>query len=202
MPETTGAAVLAQSLKQQGVEYMFGIVGFPVTAYCRLRPARGHPVLRHAQRAGGVLRRAGRRLPDRPAGRPPRRLRARHDPRHRRPRQRLVELLADDPHRRRVGRLAERHGRVPGGAAGRGRAAVHQVRARGRNRVERIPYYVEQAVRTVALRPPRRRLPRPARRHHRRRRSTTTQVPAAPTRPGAAAHAGTDRRRSTPRSPR
>src|SRR3954449_3902784 len=30
MAETTGAALIARSLKQQGVDYMFGIVGFPV----------------------------------------------------------------------------------------------------------------------------------------------------------------------------
>lgn len=30
MTTTTGAALIAQSLKQQGVDYMFGIVGFPV----------------------------------------------------------------------------------------------------------------------------------------------------------------------------
>ncbi len=30
MSEIDGATVIARSLKQQGVEYMFGIVGFPV----------------------------------------------------------------------------------------------------------------------------------------------------------------------------
>lgn len=30
MPEISGARVIARSLKQQGVEYMFGVVGFPV----------------------------------------------------------------------------------------------------------------------------------------------------------------------------
>jgi len=29
----TGAAVLARSLKQQGVDYLFGVVGFPITAF-------------------------------------------------------------------------------------------------------------------------------------------------------------------------
>ena len=31
--QVTGAAVLARSLKQQGVDYLFGVVGFPVTAF-------------------------------------------------------------------------------------------------------------------------------------------------------------------------
>jgi 2-hydroxyacyl-CoA lyase 1 len=30
MSKTDGATLMARSLKQQGVEYMFGIVGFPV----------------------------------------------------------------------------------------------------------------------------------------------------------------------------
>jgi 2-hydroxyacyl-CoA lyase 1 len=30
MAEIRGASVIARSLKQQGVEYMFGVVGFPV----------------------------------------------------------------------------------------------------------------------------------------------------------------------------
>ncbi|HYH49821.1 MAG TPA: oxalyl-CoA decarboxylase [Acidimicrobiia bacterium] len=41
MPDITGATVLARSLKQQGVDYMFGIVGFPVI-----------PVANAAQREG------------------------------------------------------------------------------------------------------------------------------------------------------
>ena len=30
MAEISGAQVIARSLKQQGVDYMFGVVGFPV----------------------------------------------------------------------------------------------------------------------------------------------------------------------------
>jgi len=30
MADTNGASLIARSLKQQGVDYMFGIVGFPV----------------------------------------------------------------------------------------------------------------------------------------------------------------------------
>ena len=41
MSEVSGARVLAESLKQQGVDYVFGLVGFPVV-----------PVARACQRAG------------------------------------------------------------------------------------------------------------------------------------------------------
>ncbi len=41
MGKVTGAAIMARSLKQQGVEYMFGIVGFPV-----------QPIAAEAQKAG------------------------------------------------------------------------------------------------------------------------------------------------------
>jgi 2-hydroxyacyl-CoA lyase 1 len=41
MGKVTGAALMARSLKQQGVEYMFGIVGFPV-----------QPIAAEAQKAG------------------------------------------------------------------------------------------------------------------------------------------------------
>src|SRR5215831_10787940 len=41
MAETIGASLIARSLKQQGVDYMFGIVGFPVV-----------PVAMEAQKAG------------------------------------------------------------------------------------------------------------------------------------------------------
>ena len=41
MAKVTGAAIMARALKDQGVEYMFGIVGFPV-----------QPIAREAQKAG------------------------------------------------------------------------------------------------------------------------------------------------------
>ena len=41
MAAMTGAQIVARSLKQQGVEYMFGIVGIPVI-----------PIAVHAQREG------------------------------------------------------------------------------------------------------------------------------------------------------
>jgi 2-hydroxyacyl-CoA lyase 1 len=41
MAKLTGAAIMARALKDQGVEYMFGIVGFPV-----------QPIAREAQKAG------------------------------------------------------------------------------------------------------------------------------------------------------
>ena len=41
MAKLTGGAIMARALKDQGVEYMFGIVGFPV-----------QPIAREAQKAG------------------------------------------------------------------------------------------------------------------------------------------------------
>ena len=67
MAEIKGADLLAKSLKEQGVDYMFGIVGFPVVPIAAAAQKVGHPFYRHAQRAGGVLCRRRRRLPDRPA---------------------------------------------------------------------------------------------------------------------------------------
>ena len=63
MATTNGATLIARSLKQQGVDYMFGIVGFPVVPIAIAAQKAGHHVHRDAQRAGGVVRRAGRRLP-------------------------------------------------------------------------------------------------------------------------------------------
>ena len=63
MATTNGASLIARSLKQQGVDYMFGIVGFPVVPIADRRAEGRHHVHRDAQRAGGVVRRPGRRLP-------------------------------------------------------------------------------------------------------------------------------------------
>src|SRR5688500_19717193 len=41
MAKLTGAAIMARALKDQGVDYMFGITGFPVT-----------PIAREAQKVG------------------------------------------------------------------------------------------------------------------------------------------------------
>ena len=41
MAKLTGGAIMARALKDQGVEHMFGIVGFPV-----------QPIAREAQKAG------------------------------------------------------------------------------------------------------------------------------------------------------
>ena len=54
MAEVDGATLIARSLKQHGVEYMFGIVGVPVVPIAFARAARGHQVHRHAPRAVGV----------------------------------------------------------------------------------------------------------------------------------------------------
>ena len=134
MSEVDGATLIARSLKQQGIDHMFGVVGFPVSRDRRGRAEGRHQLHRHAQRAVRLLRRRGRRLSDRPARRLPRRDRPRRGARPRRPRQRAAELLADDPDRRRLGDLSQRHGRVPGRAPGADRHAVLQVRARHRER--------------------------------------------------------------------
>ena len=126
MAEIDGATIIARSLKQQGVDYMFGVVGFPVAAIAAAAPARGDPVLRLPQRAGGELRRRRRGLPHGPPRCLHRGLRAGDGPRDRGVGERLVEHLADDPDRRRARLLPGRPGVVPGGAPGRGRAAIHQ----------------------------------------------------------------------------
>ena len=41
MAKINGGEIMARALKDQGVEYMFGIVGFPV-----------HPIARGAQKVG------------------------------------------------------------------------------------------------------------------------------------------------------
>ena len=103
MAEVDGATLIARSLKQQGVDYMFGIVGFPVVPIAIAAQKEGITFIgmrneqsaSYAAQAVGYLTGRPRRLP--------RRLRPRRDPRPRRPRQRAAELLADDPHRRRLG---------------------------------------------------------------------------------------------------
>ena len=203
MAEVDGATLMARSLKQQGVDYMFGIVGFPVGPIADGRAEGGHHLHRHAQRAGGVVCRAGRRLPDRaPAARASSCRGPGVDPRPLRPRQRPAELLADDPDRR-------RHRRPTRTAWARSRRSARcwprrrsPSSAHAIEHVDRIPFYVEQAVRHVDLRPARRDLSRHARRHHHRHRSTRTRCDEAATMPGPAAHARRCRRTSSARSTR
>ena len=103
MAEVDGATLVARSLKRQGVQFMFGIVGFPGGPDRRGRAEGGDHLRRDAQRAVRLVCRAGRWLPDRAPRRLPRRVGPRRRPRPRRPRQRAAERLADDPHRRRLG---------------------------------------------------------------------------------------------------
>ena len=167
MAEVDGATLIARSLKQHGVEYMFGIVGVPVVpiAFAAQREGIKYIGMRHeqsasyaAQAVGYLTGRPGACLVVSGPG---------HDERDLRARERLVEPLADDPARRRVRHLAARHGRVPGGAAGRGGAAVVQVRGRGRPRRPH-PVLHRAGGAHVDLRPARAGVPRPARRHHQR----------------------------------
>ena len=168
MSEVDGATLVARSLKRQGVEFMFGIVGFPVQPD-RHGCAKGRDHLRrHAQRAVRLVCRAGRRLSDRPPRRLPRRVGPRCRPRPRRARQRAAERLADDLHRRRVGVVAQRHGGVPGRAPGADRHAVLQVRPCGRARPSH-PVLCRDGGQELDLRPARRVLSRHAGRHHHRK---------------------------------
>ena len=127
----------------------------------------GPALYRHAQRAGGLLCRGRRRLPDRPARLVHRRHRPRRHPRPRRPCQRPAELLADDPDRRRLGDLPQRHGLVPGRAPGAGRDPGFQMGARDRAR-QPHPVLCRDGGAAVDLRPPRRDLSRLPRRHDHR----------------------------------
>ena len=136
--------------------------------------AGGHDVHRHAQRAVGVLRGAGRVLPDRTAPGLPRRLRSRRDPCLRRPGQRQGELLADDPHRRRLRPEPRRHGGLPGGAPGRAGRALLQAQPPGRGSPPHpVPGRAGGA--HLAVRPAGPRLPRHARRRDPRPTSTRTR---------------------------
>ena len=91
-------------------------------------------------------------------------------------------------HRRRLGVLAQRHGRVPGRAPGADRDAVLQVRARGRARPPH-PVLRRDGGAELDLRPARRDLSRHAGRHHHRqgRRGEGGRAGALP---GPAAHPG------------
>ena len=163
--------------------YMFGIVGFPVIPIAHRRPARGHQVRRHAPRAVGVLR---RRRVGYLTGRPgvclavsgPGMTNAISGLGNA-----LVELLADDPARRRQRTCDQNgHGRLPGGAPGRGRAALRKYAPRP-DRSPRLPYYIEQAVRTsIYGRPGAAYLDLLGRRHlrHGRRGRTSSTPPRVP----------------------
>ena len=67
MSKVDGATLMAKSLKDQGVEYMFGIVGFPVQPIAREAQKVGIKYFGMPQRAGGLLcRRAVGYLTGRP----------------------------------------------------------------------------------------------------------------------------------------
>ena len=63
-----GATLIARSLKQQGVDYMFGIVGFPVVPVAMAAQKAGITFIGMRNEQAASLRRAGGRLPAR-AGR-------------------------------------------------------------------------------------------------------------------------------------
>src|SRR5580704_14677513 len=124
MSEVDGATLIARSLKQQGIDHLFGIVGFPVTAIAAAAQKEGVAYLgmRNEQSAayaagayGYLTGRPGACLTVTGPG--------------------VVHGLAGlayDPDRRRLGDLPRRHGRYSGGEAGADRLAVLQVHARHR----------------------------------------------------------------------
>ena len=147
---------------------MFGVVGFPVGPIAAAAQKAGvaYIGMRNEQAASYAAQAVG--LSDRPARRLHRRDRPRRRARPRRPGERAAELLADDPDRRRVGDLSQRHGRLPGRAPGADRHAVLQIRARHRAR-EPHPVLCGNGGPALDLWPARRGLSRHARRHHHRR---------------------------------
>ena len=60
-PTITGAALLARSLKQQGVDYLFGVVGFPITAFASQAQRAGitYTGMRNEQAASYAAQAAG-----------------------------------------------------------------------------------------------------------------------------------------------
>ena len=165
MSEVDGATLIARSLKQQGIDHLFGVVGFPISRDRRGRAEGRHQLLgmRNEQCAAYAAQAYG--YHDRPSRRLRRRDRPRRGARSRRSRQCPAELLADDPDRRRLGDLSRRHGRLPGRAPGADRLAVLQVRARHRERGPH-PLLCRDGDPARDLRSPRRHLSRHARRHH------------------------------------
>ncbi len=103
MAKVNGATLMARSLKQQGVEYMFGIVGFPVQPIAAAAQEEGirYIGMRNEQSASYAAQAVGY-LTGRP-GAALVGLRPRRGAWSLGPRQRAAELLADDPDRRRLG---------------------------------------------------------------------------------------------------
>jgi 2-hydroxyacyl-CoA lyase 1 len=132
MSEVDGATLIARSLKQQGIDHLFGIVGFPVTAIAAAAQKEGVAYLgmRNEQsaayaagaygyltgRPGACLVVTGPGVVHGLAGLA-------------NAQQNCWPMIFD---RRCLGNLSQRHGRVPGRAAGADRLAVLQVRARHR----------------------------------------------------------------------
>ena len=61
MAKITGATLMARSLKQQGVDYMFGVVGFPVVPIAYAAEAEGitYVAMRNEQSASYAAQAAG-----------------------------------------------------------------------------------------------------------------------------------------------
>src|SRR3982074_662343 len=97
MSEGDGATLIARSLKQQGIDHLFGVVGFPVTPIAAAAQKEGvaYIGMRNEQAASYAAQAYGY-LTGRP-GALRRRDRPRRGARSRRPRQCPAKLLANDP---------------------------------------------------------------------------------------------------------
>ena len=200
MATINGATLIARSLKQQGVDYMFGIVGFPVVPIAIAAQKEGITFIgmRNEQAASYAAQAAGYLL-----GRP----------------QACLVVSGPGVIHALSGLANAQQNNWPmvliGGASGidqNGMGAFQEERqvlattpftkySHVVERTDRIPFYVEQAVRTAWYGRPGRGLPRPARRRHPRpgrggRRACRGDDPAA------AAQPGRRQRRRRRRSPR
>ena len=200
MATINGATLIARSLKQQGVDYMFGIVGFPVVPIAIAAQKAGITFIgmRNEQAASYATQAAGYLL-----GRP----------------QACLVVSGPGVIHALSGLANAQQNNWPmvliGGANGidqNGMGAFQEERqvlattpftkySHVVERTERIPFYVEQAVRTAWYGRPGADLPRPARRRHPRpgrggRREDGGDDPAAAAQPGGR------RRRRPRRSPR
>ena len=130
--EMTGAEMVVQALKDQGVDTVFGYPGRRGAADLRRDlPAERHPPHPRAPRAGRRPRRRGLRPLDRPARRRPRHLRPRrHQRRHRHDRR--ADGLDPDRRADRPGPdLHDRQRRLPGGRHRRHHPPLHQAQLAG-----------------------------------------------------------------------
>ena len=71
MSEVDGATLIARSLKQQGIDHLFGVVGFPITAIAAAAQKEGVAYIGMRNEQSAAYAAAGLRLSDRPSRRLP-----------------------------------------------------------------------------------------------------------------------------------